>query len=524
MEITMKNAIISVSDKTNIVEFASELVKLGFNIYSTGGTSKILSEHNIPNIEIAKYTGSPEILDGRVKTLHPKIHGGILAKRNNTKHLDEIQKYEILPFDLVVVNLYPFEQTILKTTNEDEIVENIDIGGVTLIRAAAKNYEDVLVVVDVRDYNNVIEQLKSGKVNLQFRKYFATKAFFHTARYDSIIANWFMNSSNKEIFDFEEYSIGIKKITNLRYGENPHQKAALYKFVRNNYPQSLTEAEKLQGKELSYNNYLDLDSALSIVKNFTNPACVIIKHNNPCGVAEATTLFEAYKQALNCDPVSAFGGIIAFNQEVDSKTAQEVVKLFTECIIAPGYTREAKEIFAKKKDLRLLALPQLLQTLTEKIEFRQIDGGFLVQTKDDIIGVDNLKIVTQRQPTEQEIKSLIFAYKVAKYVKSNTIVLAKGTQTVGIGAGQMSRIDALKIASIKMNQIDPQVLSELKDLPLVLASDAFFPFPDVVEESAKIGVTAIIQPGGSLKDEDSIKAANKNNIAMVFTGVRHFKH
>lgn len=522
----MKNAIISVSDKTKIVEFANELKNLGYKIYSTGGTSKILRQNNIEVQEISSYTGFPEILDGRVKTLHPKIYGGILAKRNNNNHIHETQRYEILLFDLIVVNLYPFEETINKTTNEEEIIENIDIGGVTLIRAAAKNYKDVLIVVDTKDYDKVIEKIKNSNIDLEFRKYLATKAFLHTARYDSIISNWFIKSSNKEIFEFDEFVIGGKKISNLRYGENPHQKAAVYKFVRySNLSKSLVEAEKLQGKELSYNNYLDLDSALNIIKEFSNPACVIIKHNNPCGVAEAKSLLEAYKKALVCDPISAFGGIIAFNYEVDSDTAYEVTKLFTECIIAPSYTQKAKEIFSKKKDLRLLVLPQLLQAKTEQEEIRQIDGGFLLQNKDLLlINENNLKIVTNRKPTEEELKSLIFAYKVAKYVKSNTIVLARGTQTVGIGAGQMSRIDALKIASIKMNQIDPVVLEELKKFPLVLASDAFFPFRDVVDEAAKIGVTSIIQPGGSLRDEDSINAANQHNIAMIFTGIRHFKH
>ncbi|MCS7150957.1 MAG: bifunctional phosphoribosylaminoimidazolecarboxamide formyltransferase/IMP cyclohydrolase [Endomicrobia bacterium] len=521
----MKNAIISVSDKTNLVFLARELHNLGYKIYSTGGTAKMLKENKIDSVEIAEYTGFPEILDGRVKTLHPKIYGGILAKRNNQSHINEIKNLNIISFDIVVVNLYPFEKTISKTDNEEEIIENIDIGGVTLIRASAKNFQDVLVVVDSKDYEIVIQKIKQDAVDINFRKYLATKAFMHTARYDSLISKWFLKSTKANIFDYEEFSIEMRKISNLRYGENPHQQAALYaqaKFTNSVF--TLVDAEKLQGKELSYNNYLDLDSAINIIRNFQQPACVIIKHNNPCGVAEANTLLDAYKRAYSCDPVSAFGGIISFNYEVDAATAEEVTKIFTECIIAPNYTEKAKQIFSKKKDLRLLQLPNILSTEIENIEVRQIDGGFLVQTKDDILGVENLKFVTKRQPTEQELKSLIFAYKVAKYVKSNTIVLAKGTQTVGIGAGQMSRIDALKIASIKMNQIQPEVLNELSNLPLVLASDAFFPFRDVVDEAAKIGVKAIIQPGGSLRDEDSIKAANEYNIAMVFTGVRHFRH
>ncbi|MCX7956934.1 MAG: bifunctional phosphoribosylaminoimidazolecarboxamide formyltransferase/IMP cyclohydrolase [Endomicrobia bacterium] len=520
----MKNALISVSNKEKIAELAKNLITLNYKIYSTGGTSKILKQNGIDVTDISQYTGFPEILDGRVKTLHPKIFGGILAKRTDNNHIKEAQNYEILFFDLIVVNLYPFEETIVKTNNEDEIIENIDIGGVSLIRAAAKNYKDVVVVVDTKDYDEVITRIKNSNIDIQFRKYLATKAFLHTSRYDCVISNWFIKSSSKEPFEFDEFVIGAKKISNLRYGENPHQKAAVYKFTRyNNSSKSLVEAEKIQGKELSYNNYLDLDSALNIVKEFTNPACVIIKHNNPCGVAEANNLLDAYRKALTCDPVSAFGGIISFNYEVDCDTAYEVIKLFTECIIAPSYTEKAKEVFSKKKDLRLILLPQLLQTKTEQEEIRQIDGGLLLQSK-DLTLFTNLKFVTNRKPTEEEIKSLIFAYKVAKYVKSNTIVLAKGTQTVGVGAGQMSRIDALKIAYIKMNQIELNILDELKELPLVLASDAFFPFKDVVEEAAKIGVKAIIQPGGSLRDEDSIKAANEHNISMVFTETRHFKH
>jgi len=519
----MKNAIISVYNKNNILEFAKGLKNLGINIYSTGGTAKLLKENKIDVIEVAEYTGFPEILNGRVKTLHPKIFGGILAKRDDETHLKETKIHKIVLFDIVVVNLYPFEETVLNTTNEETIIENIDIGGVSLIRAAAKNYKDVLIVVDNKDYEMVLEKIKNEQVDLEFRKYLAAKAFLHTAKYDSLISNWFIKFIGKEIFDFEEYTFSIRKLSNLRYGENPHQKASLYKSIKLNFSQNLVDAEKLQGKELSYNNYLDLDSALNIVKNFTNPACVIIKHNNPCGVAEANTLLDAYKKALSCDPVSAFGGILGFNREVDAETAKEIIKLFTECIIAPGYTQRAKEIFSKKPDLRLLQLP-IKEDNSDDLEIRQIDGGFLLQTKDLILGDENLKVVTNRQPTQQELKSLIFAYKVAKYVKSNAIVLAKATQTLGIGAGQMSRIDSLKIATMKMNQIEKNILEELKDFPLVLASDAFFPFRDVVDEAAKIGVTAIIQPGGSLRDEESIKAANEHNIAMVFTGIRHFRH
>lgn len=523
----MKNALISVFNKTNIVEFASELQKLDIKIYSTSGTAKFLKDKNIDVEEISSYINFAEILNGRVKTLHPKIFAGILAERQNKSHIKDIKEHKIELFDIVVVNLYPFEETILETNDEQKIIENIDIGGVSLIRAAAKNFKDVIVVVDIKDYNLVLEKIKSGKVDIEYKKYLATKAFFYISRYDSIISNWFLEKNKLDIFNFEDITIGLKKINTLRYGENPHQKSVLYKLPKySNVYQTLIEAEKFQGKDLSYNNYLDLDSALNIIKNFKNPACVIIKHNNPCGVAEATTILDAYKKALSCDPTSAFGGIIALNREVDADTAKEIAKIFTECIVATGYTQLAKKTFSKKTDLRLLQLSFYQQEygITQQIEFRQIDGGFLVQTKDLILGDNNLKIVTKKEPSQQELLSLLFAYKVAKYTKSNAIVLAKGTQTVGIASGQMSRIDAVKIASFKMNQIEKQILDELKDLPLVLASDGFFPFRDVVDESAKIGVKAIIQPGGSIRDEESIKAANEHNIAMIFTGVRHFKH
>ncbi len=518
-----KNVLISVYDKSGIIEFAQKLENVGLNIFSTGKTAKLLEKNNIKVTEVSKYTEFPEILGGRVKTLHPKVFAGILAKRNSKEHQQQVKEYNIINFDIVVVNLYPFEKTILNISNdEDKILENIDIGGVSLIRAAAKNFNDVVVIVDPNDYKIIIEKIKNNEVTIEFRKYLAQKAFFHTSRYDSIIANWFLNK-NKELDVFlDELTIGIKKVSNLRYGENPHQKAALYKLPRyeQNY-YTLLEAEKIQGKDLSYNNYLDLDSAYSIIKMFNESACVIIKHNNPCGVAESKTIFDAYKKALSCDPVSAYGGIIAFNREVDFDTAKEVIKLFTECVIAPGFSIRARKVFEKKKNLILLSLP--IGKNNVENEFRQIDGGILLQTKDIILD-EEYKIVTKKHPTQQELVSLKFANIVAKQTKSNAIVLVKNKQTVGIGAGQMSRIDALKIAKIKMNQMDNYVLKQLNDFSVVLASDAFFPFRDIVDESAKIGVKAIIQPGGSIRDIESINAANEHGIAMVFTGIRHFKH
>lgn len=515
MEILIKTALISVYNKINIDNIVKKLANLDVKIISTGGTKEYIENLGIEVTSVESLTNYPSLFNGRVKTLHPSIMGGILFNRDNENDINEANQYQIPQIDLVIVDLYPFENTLKQTKNTEEIIEKIDIGGISLIRAAAKNFKHVLVIPSENDYPfliNIIEK-KNGISSLDDRKQMATRAFEICTYYDRIIFQYFRNSPY--------INIPTSPIKNLRYGENPHQKSALYKFATKG--QNLVNAEKLQGKELSYNNYLDLDSALNIVKNFSNPACVIIKHNNPCGVAEANTLLDAYKKALSCDPVSAFGGILAFNYEVDEHTAEEIIKLFTECIIAPGYTEKAKNVFAKKKDLRLLVLSDLLNSKTEEVEFRQIDGGMLVQTK-DLVLYNELVPVTKRHPTEQELKSLIFAFKVAKYVKSNTIVLAKRTQTVGIGAGQMSRIDALKIAEIKMNQIDKETLESLKEYPLVLASDAFFPFRDVVEESAKIGVSAIIQPGGSLRDEDSINAANENNIAMVFTKTRHFRH
>lgn len=501
----IKTALISVSNKTGIIEFAKQLQKLNIKIISTGGTAKFLAKAKISVVSVDEITGFPEILDGRVKTLHPKIHAGILAKKTK-KHLDELKKLKIGTIDMVVINLYPFEQK--------PSIENIDIGGVALLRAAAKNFENVLVVCDPKDYYHIVANVKMKKIDFSFRKQLAAKAFRHTAYYDSLIANYF----TEEPFP-EKITVGLKKFSDLRYGENPHQKAAIYQVGSRKW--EVGSEKQLQGKDLSYNNYLDIDAAFNLVCEFQDPTCVIVKHNNPCGVSSAANIFYAYKNALACDPVSAFGGIVAFNKIVDGRTAKEIIKIFTECVIAPSYSKDALKIFSQKQNLRVLIKP-LTKKTGQFLEFRSISDGFLVQEKDSKI-FDKLKIVTKIKPTKQQLESLRFAFTVGKYVKSNAIVLVTGTQTVGIGAGQMSRIDSLKIANMKMQSIT-YPLTRLPAYPLVLASDAFFPFRDVVNESAKIGVKAIIQPGGSLKDNESITACNEHKISMVFTGIRHFRH
>lgn len=517
---TFRQALISVSSKEGVVEFARALHGLGTSIISSGGTAKTLSENGIPCREISEVTGFPEILDGRVKTLNPKIHGGILARRSRKTHLEELNKHGIAPIDIVVVNLYPFEATISKLPPAEagqevpqEAIENIDIGGVALLRAAAKNFEDVLVVSDPSDYAAVIERIKTKAVTPEFRRELAAKAFRHTAYYDGLISGYLTTGKFPN-----ETAVPLKKVASLRYGENPHQEAAVY---RQGIQRGVVEAKQLQGKELSYNNYLDLDSAWKLACEFEAPACAIIKHNNPCGCAEAGDVFEAYLKALACDPASAYGGILAFNRELDETTAREVAKLFTECIIAPSYSDKALEVFKAKKNLRILLPPEGGAKPAAGVEYRAISGGMLVQDKDGSLWTET-RPATKRPPSKAEMDALLFAWKVCKHVKSNAIILVRGTQTVGIGAGQMSRIDSLNIAAGKMKAVK-HGLDDTTN-PLVLASDAFFPFNDVVNESAKAGVTAIAQPGGSIRDEDSIKAANDHGIAMVFTGMRHFRH
>ena len=520
-----KTALISVFDKTGVVEFAREIHNLGYEIISTGGTSKTLTENKIPVTEISKVTGFPEILGGRVKTLQPQIFGGILARRDNPSDQKQLAEHKLNPIDIVAVNLYPFEDTLSKHGAADhklteEIIENIDIGGVSLLRGAGKNYQDVLIICEPEDYSKALEHLKSGKKDLEFNRALAAKAYRHTAYYDAMISGYL----SLEKFP-EKIGIGMKKLAELRYGENPHQKASLYRTpaVTPGQP-DITQAKQLHGKELSYNNYLDLDAAWMLSQKFENPVCIIVKHNNPCGSSEAKTLLEAYKNAFMCDPASAFGGIIAINTEVDEQTATEIIKVFTECVIAPKYTEGALKVLMTKKDIRLLQIPNAKNPYTPVRECRMISGGMLVQDKDTVVGLDDLKVATKRQPTAEEMESLKFAWKIAKDVKSNAIILVKGTQSVGVGAGQMSRIDSTKIARSKMSDIQGLDAIPAGKKPLVLASDAFFPFRDVVDEAAKFGVTAIIQPGGSIRDDKSIVAADEHNIAMVFTGMRHFKH
>jgi len=517
----IKQALISVHDKTGVLEFAKNLSEMGIKIISSGGTATTLKTGGVDCVEISKITGFPEILDGRVKTLNPKIHGGILAKRSDPKHIQELLKHGIECIDIVVVNLYPFEDTCEKYYKENskeitsEIIENIDIGGVALLRAAAKNFNDVLVVCENADFTKVLEVIKSGNIETAFRAKLAAKAFRHTAYYDSLISNYFTNEKFTE-----KTTIPLKLLSGLRYGENPHQSASLYKLASADTSKGISSAIQLQGKELSYNNYLDMDSAWKLTNEFSEPTCTIVKHNNPCGCASAKDLCSAYLAAYECDKTSAFGGIIAFNYPVDHHTAIETSKIFTECIIAPAFSEKAIEIYAQKKNLRILTL-QLPSNKSTALEFRQISGGMLVQDMDTFVN-NELKCVTTRQPSANELDSLMFAWLVCKNVKSNTIVLSRGKRTLGVGAGQMSRIDSLNIAAEKMKEVKCE-LSE-NDFPLVMASDAFFPFPDVVEMAAKIGVKAIIHPGGSIKDADSFEAANKHGIAMVLTGTRHFRH
>jgi phosphoribosylaminoimidazolecarboxamide formyltransferase/IMP cyclohydrolase len=519
-----KRVLISVTEKAGIVEFSHELEQLGYEIISTGGTAKALKQGEIKVREVEDLTGYPEILDGRVKTLHPKIFGALLAIRGNERHQKDMATHSIEPIDLVVVNLYPFERVVTKERlEEQELIEYIDIGGVTLLRAAGKNFHDVGILCEPSDYAPVIDELKRlGQLSLETKRRLAGKAFAHTARYDAVISSYFRErSEEKEIFP-PELTIGLKKIQNLRYGENPHQKAALYQETgARSVDWGVVTAKQLQGKELSFNNYLDLESSWNLVSEYQQTAVAILKHNTPCGAAVADKLIEAYKAALACDPTSAFGGIVALNREVDRATAEEMVKIFLECVIAPAYSKEALDIFKKKENLRVLHLPSLITTAAKEFDVKRVSGGLLVQEKDYARPTD-FKVVTKRAPTPEEMVSLQFAWPVVKHVKSNAIVLARGVQTVGLGAGQMSRIDSLKLAWMKLNQQQPLILGSQK--PLVMASDAFFPFRDCVDEASKMGISAIIQPGGSIRDEDSIRAANDFGMAMVTTGLRHFRH
>jgi len=517
--VKIKRALISVSDKTGLVDFARELSKLGVQILSTGGTANLLRDNNIQVKEVSEYTGFPEMLDGRVKTLHPKIHGGLLALRDSAKHMQNLKDHDIGLIDMVVVNLYPFEKTTQKPgVTIEEVIENIDIGGPSMLRSAAKNHKDVAVICDPCRYNRVIDELKKngGALSADLMRELAVEVFALTCRYDNTIHNYLKNYfyAPPESSGFtQELNLYFEKIQDLRYGENPHQKAAFYK--EKGKTRGLINLKQLQGKELSFNNILDLNSAYELVREFSKPAAVVVKHNNPCGVAEDGALDKAFLSAYKCDPLSAFGGIVALNRKIDLKTAKVIAKSgFLECIIAPGFAKGARDLFKDKKNLRLLELDDI-EPINEP-ELKRVSGGLLLQDKDLVtMDVNNLKVATKKKPTKQELESLIFGWKVAKHTKSNAIVLIRGTKTVGIGAGQMSRVDSVKIAKIKAG-----ALSENS----YLASDAFFPKADAVIEAAKAGIKAIIQPGGSISDAEIIKACDKYKIAMVFTGIRHFKH
>ncbi len=523
----IKRALLSVSDKTGLVEFARGLQSLGIELISTGGTAESLQKEGLPVKDVSSITGFPEILDGRVKTLHPNVHGGILARRDLATHCAQLEEHRIEPIDLVVVNLYPFTQTIAQPgVTLEAAIEKIDVGGPTMVRAAAKNFRHVAVVTDPHRYSAILEELQTqnGALTLATRFALATAAFEHTASYDLAISEFLANRaqfdagsnqfqvSETELFP-AQLSFQIERRQALRYGENPHQQAALYQLTTTDRS-GIAFADQLQGKELSFNNLIDLDAAWNLVCEFDHPACAIIKHTNPCGVGVASVPLEAYRQALATDPVSAFGGIIAFNSQVDAGTATEVTSMFVEAVIAPDFDEASLEIFAARKNVRVMrARPGHSAT---GWNVRSVSGGILVQTQDTLrITPDQLRIVTERQPTETELQDLLFAWTVCKHVKSNAIVYARNLQLVGVGAGQMSRVDSVKIGAMKAK------------LPIeggVLASDAFFPFRDGLDAAAEHKITAVIQPGGSVRDAEVIAAANEHGLAMVFTGVRHFRH
>ncbi|MDL1993273.1 bifunctional phosphoribosylaminoimidazolecarboxamide formyltransferase/IMP cyclohydrolase [Vibrio parahaemolyticus] len=524
----IRRALISVSDKTGIVEFAQALVERGVDILSTGGTARLLAEQGIAVTEVSDYTGFPEMMDGRVKTLHPKVHGGVLGRRGQDD--DVMAKHGINPIDMVVVNLYPFAETVAKDgCTLADAVENIDIGGPTMVRSAAKNHKDVTIVVNASDYDRVIAEMDANDKSLTLETRFdlAIAAFEHTAAYDGMIANYFgtmvpsygENKEGDEESKFPRtFNQQFEKKQDMRYGENSHQAAAFY-VEANPQEASVSTARQIQGKALSYNNIADTDAALECVKEFNEPACVIVKHANPCGVALGKDILEAYNRAYQTDPTSAFGGIIAFNQELDAETATAIVeRQFVEVIIAPSISTEAIEVVAAKKNVRLLECGEW-STKTTGFDVKRVNGGLLVQDRDQgMVSLDDLKVVSKRQPTEEELKDALFCWKVAKYVKSNAIVYAKGDMTIGVGAGQMSRVYSAKIAGIKAADEGLEVAGS------VMASDAFFPFRDGIDAAAEAGIKCVIQPGGSMRDDEVIAAADEHGMAMIFTGMRHFRH
>jgi phosphoribosylaminoimidazolecarboxamide formyltransferase/IMP cyclohydrolase len=527
-EVKITRALLSVSDKSGLAELGRALARHGVELVSTGGTAKALRDEGLEVRDISDLTGFPEMMDGRVKTLHPKVHGGLLGVRDNPEHAAAMDAHGIGAIDLAVVNLYPFAQTVARGAERDEIIENIDIGGPSMVRSAAKNHAHVAIVTDPADYQELIAALDTngGMTSLDFRKRLAAKAFAATAAYDSTIAQWFAFADQGQIFPLT-LPLTMRRANELRYGENPHQKAALY-LAEGRAAKGIAQAEQVQGKELSYNNYNDADAALELVAEFAggDPACVIVKHANPCGVAVGGSLIEAYQAALACDPVSAFGGIVAVNRPLVRADAEAITAIFTEVVIAPGADEEAREVFARKKNLRLLVTGQLPDPHRPGLSLKSIAGGYLVQSRDNgRLCRDDLKVVTRRAPTAQELADCLFAWTVAKHVKSNAIVYAKGGSTAGIGAGQMNRLESARIAAWKARDAAEKAgWTEPRTLGSAVASDAFFPFADGLLAAVEAGATAVIQPGGSIRDDEVIAAADETGLAMLFTGMRHFQH
>ncbi|MFC3109124.1 bifunctional phosphoribosylaminoimidazolecarboxamide formyltransferase/IMP cyclohydrolase [Undibacterium arcticum] len=520
----IKQALISVSDKTGVLDFARALAAQGVKLLSTGGTAKLLADNGVAVTEVADYTGFPEMLDGRVKTLHPKVHGGILARRDFPEHVAALAQHDIPTIDMVVVNLYPFQQTVAKDQCAlEDAIENIDIGGPAMLRSAAKNHKDVVVICDPADYPLVLDEMKSGNGDVSYDTKFtlAKKVFAHTAQYDGAITNYLTSlGADKAHATRSPYpqtlNLHFDKVQEMRYGENPHQSAAFYREL-NPVAGALANYRQLQGKELSYNNIADADAAWECVKTFNESACVIVKHANPCGVALGVDALEAYSKALQTDPTSAFGGIIAFNRECDGKAAAAVAKQFVEVLIAPSFSAEAKQVFAAKQNVRLLEIP--LGAEINKYDLKRVGGGLLVQAPDaKNVGLDELKVVSKKQPTQQQLQDLMFAWRVAKFVKSNAIVFCGNGMTLGVGAGQMSRIDSARIASIKAQNAGLSLAGS------AVASDAFFPFRDGLDVVVDAGATCVIHPGGSMRDQEVIDAADERGVVMLYTGTRHFRH
>ncbi|WP_338446869.1 bifunctional phosphoribosylaminoimidazolecarboxamide formyltransferase/IMP cyclohydrolase [Pelagerythrobacter marensis] len=527
-DVTIRRALLSVSDKGGLVDLGTRLARAGVELISTGGTARALRDAGLEVRDVSDLTGFPEMMDGRVKTLHPMVHGGLLAVRDNPEHAAAMEAHDIGAIDLVVVNLYPFEATVARGAGREEIIENIDIGGPSMVRSAAKNHQFVTIVTDPADYDDLLDELAAhdGGTSLAFRRKMAAKAFAATAAYDSMIAQWFANVDQGQAFP-DMLAVDGHRVAELRYGENPHQQAALYTPV-GPHARGIAQAEQLQGKALSYNNYNDADAALELCAEFAggDPAVVIVKHANPCGVARRATLREAWDAALACDSVSAFGGIVCVNTELDGPTAEAICEIFTEVVIAPSVSDDARTAFAKKKNLRLLVTGDLPDPRRGGLSIKPITGGLLVQSRDNgAIAQADLKVVTEREPTERELQDCLFAWTVARHVKSNAIVYAKDGATAGIGAGQMNRRDSSRIAAMKAAEAAqthgwdaPQTVGS------AVASDAFFPFADGLLAAVEAGATAVIQPGGSIRDEEVIAAANEAGLAMVFTGMRHFRH